>query len=190
MRVLLFSTILLIVLACGGKETSANQQTGKEIAVANKDSIGMADALHSFFKWYGETGEQLITKINFVDTKGKHPTLNITTLMQYLDEFKKSGAVCNEFVQNETIYYNACAQAWKNENSDEQLTGFDHDRYYCQQDGDVTEFLKAGVSYESPSDGRATTQLLLDPNGPNVGPRAFEMKREKGKWYISKILCQ
>ncbi|MBC7776783.1 MAG: hypothetical protein H7246_15220 [Phycisphaerae bacterium] len=148
----------------------------------------MAESLHTFFKWYGETGEQLITKIDFVNTSEKHPTLDLSVLAKYLGEFSKSGAISTEFIQNETIYYRACNFAWENENSNEVITGFEVDRYYCQQDGDVREFQTAGISSKINGD-RALVQLLLDPNGPNGGPRNFEMKKENGKWLLSKNGC-
>lgn len=148
----------------------------------------MAESLHAFFKWYGETGEQLINKIDFVDTKGKHPKLMEEVLKQYLAEFEKTGTVSKAFLEDETKYYRACAELWKNENSDEMYSGFEADRYYCQQDGDVTEFLKAGVTYKMEGD-HAAVQLMLDPNGPNGGPRSFEMKQENGKWLLSKVSC-
>ena len=179
-----FSLAAFSFAACG--ETSKSTTESKP--VVNPDSIGMAEALHTFFKWYGETGEQLITKIDFVNTSEKHPTLDLSILAKYLGEFAKSGAVCTEFIQNETIFYRACALAWETENSDEMITGFDVDRYYCQQDGDVREFLTAGVSSKIDGD-HATVQLMLDPKGPNGGPRDFEMKKENGKWLLSKIGC-
>ncbi len=183
-----FALSVLLFAACvgGGK----NAEVAKPAAAqANLDSISMAESLHAFYKWYGETGQQLITNINFVNTSEKHPTIDLTTLAKYLGEFSKSGAICTEFIQNETIFYRACSQAWADENSDELLTGFEADRYYCSQDGDAHEFLTAGVSSQINGD-RAAVQLMLDPNGPNGGPRNFEMKKENGKWLLSKNFCE
>lgn len=174
-----------LVAACG--------QTPKPVAeakpVANADSIGMADALHQFFKWYGAEEESLGKKMDFINTSGKHPTIDLNLLAKYLGEYKKSGAVCEEFVQNETIFYRACSLAWENELSGDMLTGFEVDRYYCQQDAENSEFLAAGVAYTMDGSDRATVQLMLNPNGPNGGPRTFEMKKENSKWLLSKVLC-
>ncbi len=183
-----FALSFLLWIGCvgGGK----NAETAKLVAPKiNPDSVSMAESIHAFYKWYGETGEQLITKIEFVNTAAKHPTIELGQLAKYLGEFSKSGAICSEFIQNETIFYRACSLAWADENSGDLLTGFDIDRYYCQQDGDVAEFLTAGVSYQIDGD-RATVQLMLDPNGPNGGPRNFEMKKENGKWLLSKNGCE
>jgi hypothetical protein len=188
MKKLVFLFLLLLVLdACVG--------SGKKVEVVkaaapviNLDSLGMAESIHTFYKWYGETGKGLITKINFVNTEINHPRLDLRILSKYMAEFSKSGAVCTEFIQNETIFYRACELAWLEENSKDVITGFATDRYYCQQGGDAQEFLTAGVSSQIEGD-RATVQLLLDPKGPNGGPRNFEMKKENGKWLLSKNEC-
>jgi hypothetical protein len=199
MRILMFFVLLILGLtACvgGGEKLGAGIGDNNKVEVAkavaqvvNQDSISMAETIHTFYKWYGESGKQLITKIIFVNKSAKHPTLDLKILGNYLGEFSKSGAICMEFIQNETIFYRACALAWREENSDGLLTGFEADRYYCEQDGDVSEFLTAGITYQI-TDDRATVQLLLDPNGPNGGPRNFEMKKENGKWLLSKNGCE
>jgi hypothetical protein len=173
----------LVFAACGENAP----QKASEPAV-NADSLSMVMTLRTFYKWYGETGEQLITKINFADEKGPHPVLNEQLLADYLAEFVKSGAVSTAFVEDETKFYRACAELWKTENSGEVISGWSLDRYYCQQDGDVTEFLTAPIGYKMMGD-RATVQLLLKPDGPNQGPRNFEMKKENGQWLIAKIGC-
>lgn len=183
---------LIALAACGQKSKVEPVQTPAPVNTAaatfSKDSADMADAIHRFFKWYGETGEQLINKINFIDESGPHPKLDLPKLGQYLGEFYHSDAICEEFVQNETIFYRACSQGWKNETSGEVITCMDSDHYYCQQDGEVKEFLTAGVSAKI-TGGRAEVKLMLDPNGPNGGPRDFEMKKENGKWLLSKVGC-
>jgi len=187
--ILSISLLCIFLAACGDKGKQPETVKMPVQATYSEDSTGIAETLHAFFKWYGETGEQLITRIDFVDTKGPHPLLDEALLANYLAEYTKSGTVNAKFVENETKFYRACAELWKNENSDEMFSGFDLDHYYCQQDGDVTEFLKAPVSAKISGDF-ATVQLLLDPNGPNGGPRSFEMNKENGKWLISKLGCE
>lgn len=189
MKALVYFVLLVLVLgACAGGSKNVDNSKSK-VAVVNADSLGMVEALHTFFKWYEESGQTLYPKINFVNTSAKHPTIDLSILARYLGEFSKSGAICTEFIQNETIFYRACSLAWENENSNETITGFDMDRYYCAQDSEPKEFQTAGISYQIEGD-RANVELKLDPNGPNGGPRNFEMKKENGKWLISKNGCE
>lgn len=175
-----------LLAACGQTAKSSVEQ--HKVSV-NADSLGMADAIHTFFKWYGENQEQLNQKMDFINTTGKHATLDLSLLARYLGEYSKSGAICSEFIQNETVFYRACSLAWANEDPKDMLTGFEADRYYCSQDEDASEFLSAAISSQITGD-RATVQLLLKPDGPNGGPRSFEMKKENGKWLLSKNLCE
>lgn len=190
MKNLIFIVCLMISLAaCGEKETSAEQQAAKSIPSVNADSIGMANALHTFFQWYSTTGMGLIDKISFIDQKGKYPKLDEAQLAKYFEEFIKSGVVSAEFVTNETKYYQECATAWKDEESGEVISCMDYDRYYCGQDFEEKEFLSAGVTANITGD-RATVMLMLDPKGYNGGPRKFDMKKEDGKWLLSKVGCE
>jgi len=188
MRNLALSALLILLLvACADR--NKNVEVAKPATPnINLDSAGMAETIHTFYKWYGEAGKQLITKINFVNTEAKHPRLDLGILGKYLGEFAKSGAICTEFIQNETVFYRACGLAWAEQKSGDILTGFEVDRYYCQQDADPAEFLTAGTSYKM--DGEyAIVQLMLDPKGPNGGPRDFEMKKQNGRWLLSKYIC-
>lgn len=185
---LLLSLLFGLLLAACADHSKISEAAKSAKPAANPDSIGMADALHQFYKWYGENQQQLTGKMDFINKSGQHPTIDLSLLARYLSEYAKSGAVCTEFIQNETIFYRACSLAWAEEKSSGMLTGFEVDRYYCSEDGDAQEFLTAGVTYEMTGD-RATTQLMLKPDGPNGGPRSFEMKKENGKWLLSKNLC-
>jgi hypothetical protein len=186
MKKAIFVIALAAFFASCGEPSKSMAKKAPEV---NTDSIGMADAIHAFYKWYGEAGTQLMAKPIFVNNSGKTATLDLSLLAKHLGEFSKSGAICTEFTQNETIFYRACALAWANEKPGDVLTGFEADRYYCQQDGEPREFLTAGITYQKTGD-RATVQLMLDPNGPNGGPRNFEMKQENGKWLLSKNGCE
>ncbi len=174
--------------ACGDSAKPADKMAAPGTPTVNLDSAGTAQGLHAFFVWYAKAGEQQLIDIDFVNDKGKHPVLDEAMLDKYLAVFTESGTVSPVFVENEKKFYHACAELWKEEESGDIPSGFDADRAYCAQDGDVTEFSSAPVSAKISGDF-ATVQLLLDPNGPNGGPRSFEMKKENGKWLLSKFLC-
>lgn len=183
---LAFGGLILFLTACS--DNPKTEETKVTVEVANADSAQIAASLHQFFTWYGQTGEQLIHRIDFVNTTGKHPVLNEALLREYLAEFVKSGVVSAEFVADETKFYRACAERWKNELSDEMYSGFVIDRYYCQNDGDVREFLTAPVMFRLHGE-RAKVRLQLDTKGTNAGLKDFDMIRENGQWKLAKIRC-
>ncbi len=157
-------------------------------APANVDSVAIAENLHRFFKWYAETGDGLMKKINFINEKGPHPTLDETLLSRYYGEFLKTGLISSALVEDETKFYRACAELWKKEKTGGLYSGFDYDRYYCENDGDIAEFQKAGVSFRIRGDF-AKVRLMLEEKGPNHGPREFEMLKENENWTLSKLHC-
>ncbi len=188
MKNLVFSAVfisLLVACAGGNKNAEISKTAASKIDL---DSVGMAETIHAFYKWYGEAGKELTTKTSFVNTEAKYPRLDLGLLGTHLGEFSKSGAVCTEFIQNETVFYRACGLAWTEQKVGDVLTGFEVDRYYCQNDENAAEFLTAGITYKM-EDEYAVVQLMLDPKGPNGGPRDFEMKKQNGKWLLSKFLC-
>jgi hypothetical protein len=156
--------------------------------VGNVDSLEIAESLHTFYKWYATTGEPLQTDFNFINQDGEHPVLDEAKLATYLGEFVKSGVVSTAWVADETRFYRACAELWKNEMSGEIISGMDADRFYCAQDGEFAEFQTAPVSVKVNGD-QAKVELLLKTDGPNGGPRSFEMKKENNKWLLSKLGC-
>jgi len=181
--------LFLLFAACGEKGGPAGAQTAKPAVSASADSASIADALHTFFTWYGANYQDLTYKINFINEEGKYPTLDKAKLAEYLAAFMKSGVVSTTLVENETKYYLECAESWKSEEVGDVLSCMDYNRYYCGQDWDEKEFMIAPVKATISGD-HASVQLLLDPNGLNGGPRAFEMKKENGKWLLSKIGCE
>lgn len=186
MKYLLSAFICLTALiGCAHDPKTAG---GPAADMGQPDSVAIAASLHGFYKWYAETGDQLMSTYNFIDASGKHPKLKEEVLDQYFSEFLKSGYVSADLVAEEKRFYQACAEAWKNEDSGGRYTGFDFDRYYCQNDGDIKEFQTAGIRFKMRGD-RAKVMLNLDPKGPNGGPRGFEMKKEGGKWLLSRLNC-
>lgn len=182
----LFLFVLLLV-AC--KETGKNVEPAKAVTTSmNPDSVAIAATLHTFYQWYAETGDQLITKFNFINTKGKHPSLDEAMLQAYFAEFLKTGVVSSALIEDETKFYRACAEQWKTQTMNDGIAGFAIDRYYCQNDVDAAEFQKAGVKFKIHGD-RAKVLLLLAEKGPNQGAREFEMKQENGKWLLSRLRC-
>ncbi len=179
--------LVMLLAACAGDSKKAEVAL-PSVGAVNQDSVNIAESLHSFYKWYGETGDQLSTTLNFVNTKGKHPQLDEAMMARYFAEFQKSGVVSAELVADETKFYRACAELWKKEAIGGRYSGLDIDRYYCQNDGDPAEFLTARVKFRKRGD-RAKVAIMLSEIGPNHGAREFEMVKENGKWMLAKLRC-
>lgn len=186
-----FTLLLLISLlfaACAEEGNKAEASKASTNTTANPDSIQIAESLNTFYKWYGETGNQLKTKFPFINTTGKHPVLDEAMLKQYFAEFLKSGVVSSALIEDEIKFYRACAVLWQTQKKGDRYSGLDFDRFYCQNDVDAAEFLTAGVRFRARGE-MAKVQLMLKELGPNTGAREFEMKRENGKWLLSKLRC-
>lgn len=199
-QLLLFALSLLFAGACGdaGKPAANAEPAAAPIENADAtnvagtasaaDSAAIAEALHAFFGWYNANQERLSNRFDFIDTGGKRARLKEAQLTSYANEFKASNVVSQEFVENELKFYRAAEKMWQTEDPEEVLSGVDADKYYCAQDWDAAEFTTAPVRATIKGD-RATVALLLDPNGNNGGERDFELKKENGRWLLTKTRC-
>ena len=64
----------------------------------------------------------------------------------------------------------------------------DADRMYCAQDGEYEEFTTAAVNSTVTGD-RAVAKMVFKPNSGNGESRNYELKKENGKWLITKVEC-
>jgi hypothetical protein len=167
-------------------ETPAAAPSGSATAA---DSAAIADAVHAFFRWYNANQERLANDfVQVLDTKSGHTKLVEPQFQRYVTSFKASNAVSQEFIDNEVKFYRAAEKLWQNEDPEEVNSGLDADKYYCAQDMDPGEFMSAPVRAEIRGD-RAKATLLLDPEGMNGAEREFELKKENGKWLLTKVVC-
>jgi hypothetical protein len=170
--------IALFLTACGGENTDGN--TNKN--AIHFDQTEIADALHSFFSWYGDNADR-IGEIDFAVEKGGHLTLDNAKLQLYLAEFKKSGFVSDELIADEVKYYQACAKIWAKEPSNQSTVGLQLDRYLCDFEN-VSAYEKAPANASITGD-RAKVVMTVAPNNTHT----FDMKKENGKWYLAKPSC-
>jgi hypothetical protein len=179
MKYILFAAVLAFMAAC----TNTPEAAQKKEAVMVSDSVGIADALHGFFKWYEENNTRVDSLYNFIDDSGQHLTLNQAKLDAYLAEFSKSGFVSNAFVEDEKRFYATCSKFWATEPVDEVPTGLGADRYYCAQDF-VAPYSTGKVTSTVKGD-QADAVLSLD-EATNFN---FKMVKENGKWLLAKLGC-
>jgi hypothetical protein len=175
----------LMFTACGGDKSTKKPDAPAqkmEKAAPSADETAIADAIHGFFTWYNDNADR-IGDIGFAIEKGAHMTLDEKKLQEYVGELKKSGFVSDELGVDETKYYQACAKIWATESLDQPTTGLALDRYLCSFDY-VAPYDKAPVTATITGD-RAKAVLALSPQDLHN----FELKKEKGKWLLTKPSC-
>jgi hypothetical protein len=190
-RIKLILLVSIFIAFCSCKSTTKkdnNKQSNETAESANEipDSIAITITLHDFFNWYDANFERL-GKIKFVSDSAEHLTLNENNLKAYLNEIKNSGFVSDLLLENELKFYGACGKIWKTQKKSEIPQGLQADRFYCAQD------------YIAPySTGKVTAIIIQDKANATLSVNGklnetkdllFELKKENGKWLLSKTGC-
>jgi hypothetical protein len=160
---------------------SCGNENAAEKPAIDTNPTDVAEAVHSFFSWYGDNADR-IEEIGFAVEKGGHLTLDEAKLQTYLSELKKSGFVSDELIADEQNYYHACAKLWATTPANHSIGG--SDRYLCDPNAVVLAYEKAPVTATVTGD-RAKAVMTVSPNNTHT----FEMKKENGKWYLAKPSC-
>lgn len=151
------------------------------------DSTAIADAVHGFYKWYGTFWADHSKNVAFTNDKGKTLKLDQTKFDTYFSHFKNSGFVSSDFITNEAAYYKNCETLWQKENKDEVASCLDADRYFCSQEEPEIEFYaKTPIEINTLSGEKASVSTASKDG--NI-PLRIELKKENGKWLISKAGC-
>jgi len=163
------------------------KKTPEPTAVAS-DSSAIADMIHGFYQWYDPYVRDEAKSIDFVTIVNNHYALDQPLLEKYLANINASGFVSSEFLDNEMAFYKACEKLWLNEEAEGPPNGMDANRYFCAQDWDLDFWTKSPVRIKSIGDDKVAAILYGDMGG---GPleHNFELKKENGKWLLSKIEC-
>lgn len=176
-------SIAAVFSACGKSNT-----TDTSTSTVTNDSTAVAAVIHGFYKWYDHFITNDAINYNITDNGGAHLTLNQEALDAYLATIKKSGFVNDAFIQGEYAYYKKCEQLWQNEDKEDVPSGMDADKYFCAQDYDIAFYTEAPIRIQSlGADKISATMYNTDTEYPME--RHFELQKENGKWYISKIEC-
>lgn len=168
--------------------TEQGPATSDTSDAAAADSTAIAATIHGFYGWYNGFASDTTQAYDFTDASGQHLRLKPDVLEKYLGEFRKSGFVSEEFIANEQKFYAACEKLWQNEAVDDVPSGMDADKMFCAQDWEFAEFTTAPVSSRVNAD-KATASIMFSPNSPNGESRSFELKKENGKWLLTKVIC-
>ncbi len=184
MKNLIFVCVSMLVLfSC--------QEQPKKIPATTavvSDSAAIVDVIHGFYHWYDLNVQDTTKQIDFTKTVGKHYALDMPMLDKYLANIKSSGLVSSELLDTDRAYYKMCEKIWQKEEAEGPPTGMDADKYFCAQDWDINFWTKSPVRIKSIGNDRAAA-TLYGTMGGSPQEQNFELKKENGKWLLSKIEC-
>jgi len=152
------------------------------------DSTEIADAIHKFYQWYDAYVHDDAKRVNFIKVENAHYALDMPFLEKHLANIKASGFVGSELLDNDMAYYKTCEELWSKEEGEGQPAGMDADKYFCAQDWDLNFWTQSPIRIKSiGNDKVAATMYSTQPESPLE--RNFELKKENGKWLLTKIEC-
>ena len=98
-----------------------------------------------------------------------------------------SGLVSDELIISEAAYYRACAKKWATEEKDEIPSGLSLDRFHCAMDY-IAPYPSGKVSADVKGDRAHAVLTLTGEHGESVDFK-YDLKKENGKWLLSKLGC-
>ena len=179
----LFCALLLMLFSC--KESPKSTPS---VQTPVSDSTAVADVIHGFYKWYYVFVQDTTKHISFLNSSGEHFKLNVPRMDKHFANFSESGFISPAFIKNEYAFYKRCEQLWQNEPTDDVPSGMDADKYYCAQDWEVEFWQNAPVRIKIIGND-SIFATLYDSNPKYQLERNFELKKENGKWLLTKIEC-
>ncbi|MBK7870374.1 MAG: copper resistance protein NlpE N-terminal domain-containing protein [Saprospiraceae bacterium] len=182
-KLALFFLSVLFLSSC----QEGTKKTPESTAVAS-DSSAIADVIHGFYQWYDLYVRDETKSIDFVKIVNNHYALDQPLLEKYLANINASGFVSSEFLANDMAFYKACEKLWQNEEAEGPPNGMDANKYFCAQDWDLNFWTKSPVRIKSMGADKVAATLYGTMGGSPL-EHNFELKKETGKWLLSKIEC-
>lgn len=152
------------------------------------EAAAIARTIHDFYRWYDAFQLDENRNILFTTDKGKHLKLDAAKLDQFYTNLLAGGFISPEFVEHDKAILKKCEALWQQENIDEVPSCLDADRFFCAQDWDMDFWTKAPVLLSHI--GNETVLATL--SGTEAGGKQeqkLELKKENGKWQITRIFC-
>lgn len=182
-KTLLFCATLLLAFACN--QAPKNQGYDSEDTA---DITAINDVIHGFYGWYNDLLQDSTKQINFTDATGEHLKLNPANLDAYFAQFKASGFVSDEFIENEKKFYRSCEKFWQKEVIGDVPSCLDADKYFCAQDWDIKEWTSNPTTVAITSQDKAKASMTFK-FGDTSEDRNFELIKKDGKWLLLSIEC-
>ena len=174
----LLSFLLLAFFACKNNPSTT----------ANADPEAIAQTVHQFYGWYDKFVMDSTKQHLYVDLSGKYAVLDSAKLEKYYNQLRESQLLSEEYFANDRAYLEACEPIWKQDGLEGPLAGLDFDRVFVGQDRDSKYMITTPLLVEMDGAERAKA-VYADTSAAAANNPKFELKKENGKWLISKIDC-
>ncbi|WP_266364780.1 DUF3828 domain-containing protein [Tellurirhabdus rosea] len=173
------------LLACQKKTPNS---TLSATGTPPSDSAAIAQTVHGFYKWYIAFSQDSTKRVDFTEERDEHLALNQPRLERYFAHFKASGFVSDEFIAGEYAFYRECSQLWQAEAVDDVPSCLDADKYFCAQDWDPAFWTDSPVRLRKLGPDKVLATLFGN-HFDRPMERNIELKRENGRWRITRIEC-
>ena len=179
MKHLTFLSFLLLAFFACKNNPSTN---------TNADAEAIAQTVHQFYGWYEKFVMDTTKQHIYVNLSGKYAVLDSAKLEKYYDQLRESQLLSEEYFANDKAYLQACEPIWKQDGMEGPLAGLDFDRVFNAQDWDGKYMTTTPLMVEMQGTERAKAVYADTTEAAARNPK-FELKKENGKWLISKIDC-
>ena len=188
-KTILFCLPIILFIACTEVPKNAPATTtATAVTPVLSDSAAITDVIHGFYKWYNTFSTDSTKSFDFTNDKGKHLTLDMPKLEKHLAEFKATGFVSAEFVENDRTFYKKCEKIWQKEEIGDIPSGMDADKYFCAQDWEIDFWTKSPIRIK-PLGADKVAATMYGTEGGGKKEHNFELKKENDKWLLTKIEC-
>lgn len=188
-RILLFGLIVLST-ACANRTEQTAKTEDSTPATQESDSSAAAQTTIEFLKWYRDHIKELsqITLINQTDQGNttQSYSVNFPGTQAYLEAFKQSGYVSNQYINSWQDYFQKSEQAFKDSPQHEgPPQGFDYDFVFNSQDyeEELTQMEQLTITPLS-IDSQKSTLLVAFPTSHQL---KFGLTKQADKWMIDQI---
>ncbi len=167
---------------------------------SGSDSTQIRQTIMSFYGWYTKNHARLNSFELYKGTKTNDSPpykINWVEVNKYFSYIRSSVPwLGEEFIKNQKIFFQQCDSAFSEDEEGEIPYGFDYDWYTNSQEDVswlVDELKKATqwVTTVNGTDANVDVLGLYNDNGKEIETviLCYGMKKEKGKWKISRIGC-
>ncbi len=193
MKNLGYLIIFLFLSSCLNQENKTENEKQVENVIAENDSTKLNETSIKFFFWYKSNYDKLnaLQLVNNADLKNldstKYYSVNFKNAATYLNEFKKSGFVSQNFIENEQKYFKECEKNFKeNPQNDGPAEGLDYDRIVYSPEFIEDVITKETIKSKAIKIDKESAVVEVELNYQQK--LILTYRKENGNWKIENIM--